>query len=113
MGLAIGGERQGKRLFRRGLADRAGDADELGGRSCARRAGEIRERRQHIRDHQERRLGGETPKLVGGNDRERRPGGERRRHEVMAVAIIAGYRKEGIAGPETAAVDRHSVCGSR
>ena len=56
MGRAIRAERERQRLLGRGLADRAGDGDDLRRRARARRSREIAQRRQHVVDGDEPRV---------------------------------------------------------
>ena len=57
MRLAVGGERELQGLLGGGLADRAGDRDDLGLRARARGAAEIAQGLQHVLDDQQRRVG--------------------------------------------------------
>jgi hypothetical protein len=104
---AAGGERQPQRLLGAGLADRAGHADHLGRRAGARGAGEIAKRGQDIGHDQQRG----ARKGLASRRRHHRQGGARLqcgRHEVMAVAVIAGDGEKGLAGRNAAAVDRQA-----
>src|SRR5260221_13176787 len=47
--------------------------------------------------------------FIGGDDCKSRPRRQRRGHEFVTVAVLAGNGKEGLAGDEAAAIDRDSA----
>ena len=103
MGLAAARQREPQRLLRAGLADRAGDADEL--RIAARARGAGRAARSASSTSGTISSGasfGIARGLVRRNHREARARLQRGRHEIMAVAHV-GQREERLAGAERAA----------
>ena len=79
------------------------------------RAARARSRKsvEHVGNDQQRRIGGEAIALVGGHHREGGAGRERRRHEFVAVAVVALDREERLAGGNGAGVDRDAGNGLR
>jgi len=108
MRCAILGERQSQRVFGAGFPDRASDRDDLRLASHARRAGKLAQAREHVGHEEQRRILDEAAAPISRDDREPRAAIERRTHEVVAVAIVAGDGKEGFAALERAAVDRYA-----
>src|SRR5262249_29191373 len=106
MGLAAPGEREPQRLLGAGLADGAGDRDDLRVRACARRPRQVAQALEHVVDDEERRMLWEATTSVGGNDRKACARRERGLNEVMAVAIVAPNGEERFAGRNRARVDR-------
>ena len=79
MGRAVRTERERQRLLGRGLADRAGDGDDLRRRPRARRSREIAQRREHVVD-------GDEPRVVA-------------QRIAQAVDAVARHHREGGAAP--------------
>ena len=116
MGLAVGRKREAQRLLGAGLADRAGDADDLRLRARARRAREVAQRR---RARRRTTRSGAVPGSAARACR-RRPtasagaGRERRGHEVVAVAVVAlDARRTPRPAATRAGVDRDAGDGCR
>ena len=105
MRLAVFGKRDPQRLFGPGFADRAGDADDLGVATAARRGGEVAQAGEHFRHDQKGCVVRKLRAPVGGDDCERGLGRQRRRDEVMAVAMLAVNGEKGLARQQRAAVD--------
>ena len=105
MRLAVGGKREQQGFLGAGLADRAGDGDDFGARARARGAREIAQSFEHVGDDQQRRIGGKARAVVARDDGEPGAGFERGLDEVVAVAVVALDREEGVALAERAAVD--------
>src|SRR5215472_4828560 len=108
MGFAAPRKRQPQGFLGAGLADRAGDADELRRRARPRRLAKLAQGEENVRDDQERCRGGEFRPPVGRYHCERGAGRERRGHEIMAVAVVARDGEKRFARRDAAAVDGDS-----
>ncbi len=106
MGLAVFGEREPQRFLGAGFADRAGDADHLRRRARPRRGGERAQRLEHVGHDQKRRVRRQLRAPVRRDHRESGLGRERRAHELMAVAAVAGEGEERFARRDGAGIDR-------
>ena len=99
------------RLLRPGLADRAGDRDDLRGRAPAGRGAEAAHGIEHVR-HDEERAG---PAELGGalfrDHRRRRALGQRAAHEAVAVMNVALDGEEELARLKRARIDRDAGDG--
>ena len=113
MGLAVAPERQPQRLLGSGLADRAGDADDLCRRTRARRPREVAQSVEHLGHDQQRRIRGKAGALVRGHHRKGGTGRERGRDEIVAVAVVALDGEKRFSGRNRAGVDRDAGNGRR
>jgi hypothetical protein len=109
MHLAIARQRKPQRLLGRGLADRAGDRDDLAAAARARRGGEVAQAIEHVGHDQQRRTGRHFTSLVARHNREPGTVLDRRLHEGMAVVRVALDGEEGLVGRDRAAVDRDAA----
>ena len=113
-------KRPGEQLLGPGLADAAGDGDDMGGAPLARPAGQGAEPFEGIDDQQQRPAAGSPPAGLpatgltatglplgpAAHHRRRRLAFERCRHEVVAVMVGPGECHEQVARGDAAAVDR-------
>src|SRR6185312_9049370 len=117
VGMDVAGQQGASDVLDRGLADRAGDADDAGAKRPAPGPRQRLHRRQRIIDGEDpgtvsiaavlwsaiRTKG--LPQLVA-DDRAPGPGGDCRRGELAAVAVGAAQAEEEVAGAAGAGVDR-------
>ncbi len=113
MGRAVGAEREEQRLLGRGLADRAGDADDAGACPPARRAAGRFERAEHVVHREQGRAFRHLADAAALDDAERRAAIRRRADIGVAVAVVAAYGEEHVARPQRAGVDGDAADGAR
>src|SRR5262249_35106645 len=98
-------ERQTQRFLGAGLADGAGDRDDLCTRARARCPRQVAQTFQDVRNDDERRTVRKLLALVGGDNRKAGARFERGRNEVVAITVIALDGEEGLAGRNCTRVD--------
>ena len=105
MGPQVRAQRRGDEVLRRGLPDRAGDADRARGHRAARtrRTGEVEQRPAGVGDHH-----GGNARNRPLDDDERRPALVRVRHEGVSVAV-APQRDEHLARHHRPRVERDAL----
>ena len=106
MRLAVLRQRKPQRLLGAGLADRAGDADELGLAARTRGTRERDQAVQHVRHREQRRVLGKFIAPARRNDGKAGVLLQCRLDELMPVARIALDREERLARRDRAGVDR-------
>src|SRR5262245_16455916 len=106
VGLSAPPKRETQRLLRAGLADGAGDRDDLRPCTRARRVRQVTQTLEHVSDDEQRRVPGKVVAPVGCNDRKARTRLERGLNEVVAVAVVALDGEERFPGRNRACVDR-------
>ena len=104
MRFAVRRQREPQRLLGRGLADRAGDRDDLAVQALARGARQRPQAFERIVNDQQRRVG-KPPALTFRHHGQTCAGFQRGVDEVVTVAIVALDRKECVALAQRAAVD--------
>ena len=108
---AAGGQQRAQHLLGAGLADRAGDRDDLRLRARARGDAKPLHRLQSVVDREHRPKRGELAPRARATRRRRGAGFEGARDMVVAVVRIALDGEEEIAGLKRAGVDRDAADG--
>jgi len=106
MRFAVGRQREPQRFLGGGLADRAGDRDDLAAHAFARGTSQPTQSFEHIVDDEQRRVGKPLALAFRHHD-QARAGFHRCVDETVTVAIVALDREECVTSRQCTAVDRN------
>ena len=98
-------QRQSQRFLGSGLADGAGDRDDLCTCARTRCPRQVAQTFEDVGNDDERRTVGKVPALVGGNNCKAGAGFERGRNEIVAIAVVPFDGEERLAGRNRTRVD--------
>src|SRR5262245_63053782 len=107
MRFAVGRQREAQRFLGGGLADRAGDRDNLAAYTFARGTSQPTQSFEHIIDNEQRRVG-KPLALAFRHHGQARAGFHRCVDEIVTVAIVALDREECVTSRPCTAVDRYT-----